>query len=183
MQAAQKHDVGTLAEKMRLNLFEATMKMDMEEQTTPPGYALEIINEETVKAMEYRHLNKHTNKEIRERWTRSLVNYLGNLAQGVDGHVKGTSIIYFIKHKDMPADQKATYGQIVVDYCPQKEYPYCTRLTMGVVLINLPGKVGTPMADMLTYKLLFKSVLLTPYVKFMGIDIKKLLPQHADGPI
>ena len=31
--------------------------------------------------------------------------------------------MYFIKHEDMPNEQKSTYGCIVVDYLPQKEDP------------------------------------------------------------
>ena len=82
----------------------------------------------------------------------------------------------------MLVERKATYGHIVVYYCPQKEDPHCTRLAVRVNLINYPGDVGTTTEDMLTSKLLFNSVLLTPYSKFMGIDKKNLL-QHADGPI
>ena len=37
----------TIGEKRRLNLFEAEMKIDTSEQTTPPGYLLKIIDEET----------------------------------------------------------------------------------------------------------------------------------------
>ena len=54
----------------------------------------------------------------------------------------------------------------------QKEYPHQTRLTVGGNLINHPGEVGTLMSEMIVPKLLFNSVLLTPYSKFMGIDIK-----------
>ena len=39
-------------------------------------------------------------------------------------------------------------------------------------LINYPGDCGTPMADLLTVKLLFNSVLSTPQAKFICIDIK-----------
>ena len=72
----------------------------------------------------------------------------------------------------MLEDRKATYVRIVVDYLPQKEYPYRTRLTLGGNLINYHGDVGTPTTKMLVSKLLSDSVLLTPYAKFMGIDSK-----------
>ena len=62
--------------------------------------------------------------------------------------------------------------RIVVDYLPHKEYPYHTHLTAGGNLINYPGNVVTPTAYMITSKLLFNSLLLTPYVKFMGTDMK-----------
>ena len=51
--------------------------------------------------------------------------------QGVGGCIKSTDTIYFIKHEDVSADQKAAYGHIVVDYSPQKEDTYRTRLTVG----------------------------------------------------
>ena len=93
--------------------------------------------------------------------------------QSVGVRVKVTDTIYFTKHEDISVVQKAIYGRIVLDYFPQKEYPYLTCLIVGVNLINFPGEVGTLMVDMLTYKFLFDSVLPTPYAKFMAIDIKK----------
>ena len=132
--------------------------------------------------MEYRHLTKHANKEIREWWTTSFENEIGNLAQVFGGHVKGIDTIYFIKYEDTQADQKSKYGQIVVDYHPQKEEPYFTRLTVGGNLINYHHKIRTSTADMLKSELLFNRVLLLPYSKFTGINIK-ILPHHADDPI
>ena len=61
----------------------------------------------------------------------------------------------------------------MVDYCPKKEDTYHTCLTMGGNLFIYPGNVGTTTSDMLTAKLLFNSILSTPYSKFMGIDIKQ----------
>ena len=94
-----------------------------------------------------------------------------NFAQGVEGRIKGTKTIYFIKYRYISEDQKATYGHIVVNYHTQKEYPYQTRLTVVGNFINYPGYVGTPMPNMLKAKLRFNMVLLRPYSKFMVIDI------------
>ena len=69
-----------------------------------------------------------------------------------------------------------TYGRIVVYYLPQKEDPYITRPTVGVNLINKPGEVETPVAYMLTSKLLFNGLQLTTYANFMVIDIKIFYP-------
>ena len=44
-QATPKHHVAMMAQKRRLNIFEAEIKMEMTAQTTPPGYALEITDE------------------------------------------------------------------------------------------------------------------------------------------
>ena len=52
----------------------------------------------------------------------------------------------------------------------QKDETHHTRLTVGGDLINFPGDVTTPTADLITYKLIFKSVLSTTNVKFMCSD-------------
>ena len=66
-------------------------------------------------------------------WSRSFLNDIGNLSQGVGGRVKGAATIYFIKHEDIPADRKVNYGRIVVDYLPQKEY----RKSTSEVIVNI----------------------------------------------
>ena len=66
--------------------------------------------------------------------------------------------------------QKSTYGRIVLDYLPQKEYPYQKGLTVGGNLMNYPGDVGTTTSDMITSKLLFNSILLNIYTKLMVIE-------------
>ena len=43
---------------------------------------------------------------------------------------------------------------------------------MGGNLINYSGDCGTPTADLLTVKLMFNSIILTPNTKSMTIDIK-----------
>ncbi len=65
-----------------------------------------------------------------------------------------------------------TYGRIICTYRSEKKDPYRTRITMGENLINYPDNCGTPTADLLTVKLMFNSVISTPNVKFMTIDIK-----------
>ena len=46
-----KHHVSMLGEKRHFNIFEEEIKMKTSEQTTPPGYALVIIDEGKVKAI------------------------------------------------------------------------------------------------------------------------------------
>jgi hypothetical protein len=43
---------------------------------------------------------------------------------------------------------------------------------MGGNLINYPGDCGTPIADLITVKLLLTSIISTPNAKFMSINIK-----------
>ena len=72
----------------------------------------------------------------------------------------GTNTILFIPKDKLPAGRTVTYGRIVSEIRPQKSETYCTRLTVGVNLINFPGDVTTPTEYPITAKLIFNSVLL-----------------------
>ena len=80
----------------------------------------------------------------------------------------------FIHKSEVPADRwrNITYGRVVVNYRPEKDDPYRTRLTVGSNRVNYPGNCGTPTVDLLTVKLLLNSVVSTLNAKFMTIDIK-----------
>ena len=54
---------------------------------------------------------------------------------------------------------------------PQKAETHRTRLTVGGNLINFPGDVITPTADLITSDLIFNSVLSTKSTKFVCADI------------
>ena len=70
------------------------------------------------------------------------------------------------RHKDV------SYGRIVVDYRPQKDEPYRTRLTVGGNLINYPGDVSTPTASITTAKLVINSTISTRGKRYMCCDVK-----------
>jgi hypothetical protein len=72
----------------------------------------------------------------------------------------------------VPADRKVTYGRIVATIRPQKSETHRVRLTVGGNLIDYPGNVSTPTADMTTAKILFNSVISTPDARFMCTDVK-----------
>ena len=107
-------------------------------------------------------------------WERSFANELGRLAQGIGQREKGTNTIYFIPHSQIPSDRRKdiTYGRICVDHRPQKTEPNRTRLTVGGNLIEFPGDVSTPTADLTTAKLVINSTISTPKAKFLIGDIK-----------
>ena len=90
------------------------------------------------------------------------------------GRVKGTSTILFIPKEDLPTARwkDVTYGRIAVNYRPKKSDPNRVRLTVGGNHINYTDDCGTPIANMLTVKLLLNSVIYTKGAKFMSIDIK-----------
>ena len=116
------------------------------------NWAYSIIDKDTGEELEYRHLIKR--EKYKEKAERSFENELGRLAQGVGGHEKGTNTIFFIPHKKFPETRQkdVTYGRICVNWRPQKAEPLRTRLTVGGNLIDFPGDVGTPTADITTAK-------------------------------
>ena len=73
----------------------------------------------------------------------------------------------------MPADRwrDVTYGCVVVNFRPEKEDPYRTRLTVGGDCVNYPYNCGTPTIDLATVKYLLNSIISTPLAKFMTIEI------------
>ena len=73
----------------------------------------------------------------------------------------GTNTIFFIPKYKVPAGRTVTYGRIVAEIRPQKAETHRTRLTVGDNLINFPGDVTTPTADLINSKLIFNSVLST----------------------
>jgi hypothetical protein len=125
-------------------------------------WANAIIDPNTGASMEYSDLMKspkHTTA-----WTKSFLNELGCLAQGIADREKGTNTVFFIHHDQVPHDQRkdVTYGRICVDYRPQKKEPNRTRLTVGGNLIDYPGDVSTPTASTITAKLVINSTISTP---------------------
>ena len=78
-----------------------------------------IVDEESGKSLEYRHLIQHP--KHKQVWSKSMSNELGRLTQG-NGRVGGTNTMYFIPYEDIPHDRRkdVTYARIVVDYRQQK---------------------------------------------------------------
>ncbi len=70
-----------------------------------------------------------------------------------------------------PYQQKATYGQIVCNFFPQKKEQNRTRLTVGGDQIDNPGNKSTPTANLMTAKLLINSTISTPGAVFLGINL------------
>jgi len=90
-----------------------------------------VLDKDTGELMEYRHLMK--NPKYRQLYGKSYAKELGRLAQGMPGQVEGTNTIFFIDKSDIHTARwrDVTYGRIVVNYRPEKDDPYRTRLTVG----------------------------------------------------
>jgi hypothetical protein len=95
--------------------------------------------------LEYKQLI--ANPKMRETWTHSYGNEIGQLAQGMPGRNTGTNTIIFIRKNQVPKEQAkdVTYGLITKLIRPEKiEEPNRTRLVTGGDRVHYPGDAGTP---------------------------------------
>jgi hypothetical protein len=129
-----------------------------------------VVDPLTGASLEYSQLRKGPDGK---EWTASASNEIGRLAQGVMPHMpNGTNTMHFIPPSRLPVGRKATYLRIVASHRPLKKESKRIRFTVGGNLINYPGKVSTPTADLTTVKCLINSVVSTPSAKFMTADIR-----------
>jgi len=107
------------------------------------------------------------NPKYREVWSNSFAKEILRLAET-------TKTIAFVAKHQIPQERRKEimYRRIVCNYRLEKADPSQTRITVGGDPITYPGDCGTPTADMLTVKLLFKSMVSTSGAKFMTINIK-----------
>ena len=90
------------------------------------------------------------------------------------GRNKGTNTIFLIPKDEVPADswRDITYGKIVCNVRPQKSETNRTRPVMDSDRLSATMDCGTPTANLLTVKLIFNSIVSTPGVRFLGLDLK-----------
>ena len=74
----------------------------------------------------------------------------------------------------IPSDHTVTNAIIVVDYRQKKTDPNRVRITSGGNLIDYPHELTTRIADLITTKILWNSVLSTEDAQYMYIDIKNM---------
>jgi hypothetical protein len=131
-----------------------------------------VLDKTTGHLMEMRHLL--VNPKYRELWGKSYTKELGRLAQGMPRVSEETNTFIFIHHKDIPHNCKCNvmYAQVCVNYCPEKEDPNRTQVTMGSNLLQYPGDCGTPTVDMITVKLHLNSIISTKNTRYCTIDLK-----------
>jgi hypothetical protein len=127
-----------------------------------------IVDDITGDVLEYRHLIK--SDKHKDIWQHSFANELGRLFQGIRD-IKGTGTCFFIMKDKMPLHKQATYGHICCNYHPQKDKPHRTLLTIGSDRITYTGNKSTPMADLVTAKLLINSTISMPNAKFYCINL------------
>jgi hypothetical protein len=127
-----------------------------------------VICEETGKVLQYRALRQGKDKTV---WTNGFCNELGRLSQGWNDK-KGTNTIFFIERGEIPQGRKATYVKAVCDIRPHKEETHRVRLTAGGNLVDYPGNVSTPTADVTTIKTHWNSVISDTKSRYMCMDVK-----------
>ena len=130
-----------------------------------------VIDMETGQALKYQQLLRHP--KFKDAWNTSTANEFGCLAQGVGGQVKGTNTIKFISKSEVPNDRfkDVTYIKFVCSVCTEKSDPNHTRATMGGNLINFQDDIGTITSTVLLINIFLNSVISTPRVCFMSINL------------
>ena len=124
---------GLAAANQALQIY--TLACTMQENFPTKNFACAILNEETGRTLEFRHLIKLEN--YCKIWMNSFANKLGRLAQGIRD-IPGTNTIDFIPFTAVPEDIVVMYGRIVCTFSPQKNEQNRTRLTVGGNLLIAP---------------------------------------------
>jgi hypothetical protein len=81
---------------------------------------------------QYKKLQHDTN--FKHLWVPAMSKEVHQLAQGKPGITNGSNTIFFLSPKQVwfiPTNWTVTYGQIVINHCPQKEDPNRVCITVG----------------------------------------------------
>ena len=108
------------------------------------------------------------------RWSRSLSNEWGQLAQGNKYGVKATDKIDFISKNDVPQNAKVTYASFVCDHRPLKPEPYRVRIVVGGDKLTYAYDSRAPAASLLETKLILNSTIsdCDKGARFFTADVK-----------
>ena len=104
-------------------------------------------------------------------WNTAFSNDIGSLAQGVGNRIKGTNTILFVRRSEFPADERVTYGWIVMSIRPNKAETRRVRITVRGDKISYEGATATQCVSLITTKILINSVVSTILAMFMCTDI------------
>ena len=146
---------------------------NMEKYQHPPELTAAlnaVLHPVTGRLQEYKEL---LTGEDAARWLDGCSKEVARLCNGrLADNTKGTNTMHFIDLRQLPKNRRATYLRIVAAYRAQKADPYRVRWTVGGNLVDYPGIVYTPSADLTTVKILLNSIISTKDAKFVNIDIK-----------
>ena len=144
---------------------------------TAPLVANAVLDPITGQEQTYRRLIN--NPDTAPVWLQGCANEIGRLAQVLAGtDIKGTGTMWFKPHTALPPGRTATYLRIVDDHCPHKAEPERVRWTVGGNLVDYPGNVSTPTANMTTAKLITNDTVSTPNATYHCFDISNFISTH-----
>ena len=105
------------------------------------------------------------------KWTRDMTNEIGRLFQ-VIVYIEGKDTYFFIHSHKVSQDIKVAYSRIVCNIRHQKKEIHRLRLAVGDDKLTYGGPVSTSTAYLTMAKLHCNSVLSTPNVKYLILDVK-----------
>jgi hypothetical protein len=89
---------------------------------------------------------------------------------------EGTNAMFVMTHDEiwhvLRTGMTFTYGNLVVDYQPQKDNPRCICITAGGNLVTYKSSPSVCTANLDTAKPHWNSVISTEWAKYMCLDIK-----------
>ena len=121
-----------------------------------------------------------------EVWQTAFGKDFGGMAQGNNKTgQRGTNTTFVMTHYNvahaLAMGHFFLYANPIVNYRPQKEDPYCIRITAGGNLPKYEGNASVRTADLDTAKMHWNSIISTKGAKHMCLDIKKLLSHCQTG--
>ena len=126
--------------------------------------------------LDHKQLQRHPRlKKMRDT---SYNNALGRLCQGVDEgtagpdkqRAAGTSTFCVINYNDIPKNKCSNicHTRVVCEYCPNKDDPNRTRITLAGGHICVPYNVSTPTGSLKLVKLMINSVFSQKNAQFVA---------------
>ena len=96
--------------------------------------------------------------------------------------IKGTGTFKVIRFNDTPFDKQndTFHTRVVCEYCPDKDDPNMTHITIVGGQILAPFDVSTPTGSLELVQLMINSVLSRPNARFYAFDIKNF---YLDTPM
>ena len=88
--------------------------------------------------------------------------------------IKGTNTLFAIHRHNVPTNKTAAHICMVADFLPQKPDPHQIRITVEGSKISVDYDIGTPTADLSTYKILINSTLSTRGAWWAGFDLMNM---------
>jgi hypothetical protein len=110
----------------------------------------------------------HPDPSIRNRWLHSGENEYHRLSKD------GMGVLEWIRRSDVPKSKMVTYPRIVVDYRPEKDEPWRTRITAGGNLLKYDGITTAHTASMETIKCHINSIISDKNARAATADISNM---------